>query len=68
MAHSYEGSQQHASKTRRQQEDQRRMEFRRAIESHCEQRRLLAEISDYSDLNYWQLAPTGDLQSARPER
>lgn len=68
MARSYEGSQQQASKTRRQQEDQRRMEFRRAIESHCDQRRLLAEISDYPDLNYWQAAPAGDLQSVRPGR
>jgi hypothetical protein len=29
---------------------------------------LLAEISDYPDLNYWQLAPGADQQSARPER
>jgi len=35
---------------RRQQEDQRRMEFRRAIESYSEQRQLAQELSDYFDL------------------
>lgn len=36
--------------TRRQVEDQRRMEFRRAIESYSEQRQLAQELSDYFDL------------------
>lgn len=35
------------SKTRRKLEDQRRMQFRRAIEDHAEQRRLQMECSDY---------------------
>ncbi|MDH4870870.1 transcriptional regulator [Pseudomonas sp. BN515] len=35
------------SKTRRKLEDQRRMQFRRAIEDRAEQRRLQAECSDY---------------------
>ncbi|WP_408582086.1 PA3496 family putative envelope integrity protein, partial [Pseudomonas syringae group genomosp. 3] len=36
-------------KTRRQQEDQRRMEFRRAIESYSEARQLNQELCDYMD-------------------
>ncbi|VVN97423.1 PA3496 family putative envelope integrity protein [Pseudomonas fluorescens] len=58
-------------KTRRQQEDQRRMEFRRAIEQRCEQRQLLAEIGDFADsaaLNYWQAAPATSRQNAQPGR
>ncbi len=39
-----------ASKTRRQQEDQRRMAYRRAIEDLTEQRRLQAELADFPDL------------------
>ncbi|MCY1182909.1 hypothetical protein D9M73_234940 [compost metagenome] len=35
------------SKTRRKLEDQRRMQFRRAIEDRAEQRRLQMECSDY---------------------
>jgi hypothetical protein len=66
MARYFDGSQPNASaKTKRQQEDQRRMEFRRAIESYSEQRRLLLEINEYAELNYWQAAG-GDQQSARP--
>ncbi|WP_375740741.1 PA3496 family putative envelope integrity protein [Pseudomonas boanensis] len=38
------------SKARRKLEDQRRMQFRRAIEDHCEQRRLRMELSDYPEL------------------
>jgi hypothetical protein len=38
------------SKTRRKLEDQRRMQFRRAIEDRCEQRRLQLEMSDYPEL------------------
>ncbi|BAN51330.1 PA3496 family putative envelope integrity protein [Metapseudomonas resinovorans] len=38
------------SKTRRKLEDQRRMQFRRAIEDRVEQRRLQLEMSDYPEL------------------
>ncbi|UXY52928.1 transcriptional regulator [Pseudomonas tohonis] len=38
------------SKTRRKLEDQRRMQFRRAIEERAEQRRLLADLEGYPDL------------------
>lgn len=38
------------SKTRRKLEDQRRMQFRRAIEDRIESRRLNQEISDYPDM------------------
>ncbi|MCY1535439.1 hypothetical protein D9M68_708450 [compost metagenome] len=38
------------SKTRRKLEDQRRMQFRRAIEDRVEQRRLQMEMSDYPEL------------------
>jgi len=50
-------------KTRRQQEDQRRMEFRRAIEDHNELRQLQQEIAA---LNYWQADLAGDRRSAQP--
>ncbi|CAI3790439.1 hypothetical protein AHFPHNDE_04158 [Pseudomonas sp. MM227] len=69
MARYFDGSQPQgnsATRTKRQQEDQRRMEFRRAIESYSEQRRLLQEIGDDAELNYWQAASTGSRQSARP--
>lgn len=70
MARYFDGSQEQGSKqTKRQQEDQRRMEFRRAIESYSEQRRLLQEISDHPDLdtfNYWQAASAGGLKNAQP--
>lgn len=58
-------------KTRRQQEDQRRMAFRRAIEDRCEQRQLLAEIGDFPgelELNYWQAAPAAFRRNAQPGR
>lgn len=38
------------SKTRRQQEDLRRMRFRRAIEAYAEQRRLQDELGEFPDL------------------
>ena len=53
-------------KTRRQQEDQRRMEFRRAIEDRCEERQLLQSISDYPEL-HWQ-APVAAQRNAQPAR
>ncbi|MFI7859633.1 MULTISPECIES: PA3496 family putative envelope integrity protein [Pseudomonas] len=51
MARDFDGSYQPSAKARKQQEkDQRRMEFRRAIESYCDQRQLLRELTDYPDL------------------
>ena len=69
MAQPYE-ERNSALKTRRQQEDQRRMEFRRAIEDRCERRQLLAEIGDFPELelNYWQAAPTTSRRNAQPAR
>ncbi|MDR6961569.1 hypothetical protein BK654_05885 [Pseudomonas brassicacearum] len=66
MTQSYE--ERSAVKTRRQQEDQRRMAFRRAIEDRCEQRQLLAEISEFPDaveFNYWQ-APAASRRNVQP--
>ncbi|MCY1422610.1 hypothetical protein D9M71_383000 [compost metagenome] len=71
MARYFDGSQQSASKTRRQQEDQRRMEFRRAIESYSEQRQLLQEIADFPDLqtvNVWQVSAASSPRNAQPVR
>ncbi|NMY94549.1 PA3496 family putative envelope integrity protein [Pseudomonas proteolytica] len=65
MARHYEDSTS-TVKTRRQQEDQRRMAFRRAIEDHCEQRQLLQSISDYPEL-HWQ-APAAVQRSVQPAR
>ncbi|MBK5538039.1 hypothetical protein JFV28_14020 [Pseudomonas sp. TH05] len=70
MARPYEESNS-VVKTRRQQEDQRRMEFRRAIEHRCELRQLQQEINDYPELeaiNYWQAAPTTSRRNAQPAR
>ncbi|MBK3474678.1 hypothetical protein JJD66_01105 [Pseudomonas sp. MF6751] len=53
-------------KTRRQQEDQRRMAFRRAIEDRCEERQLLQSISDYPEL-HWQV-PVAAQRNAQPAR
>ncbi|MGE8065753.1 PA3496 family putative envelope integrity protein [Pseudomonas sp. NPDC089569] len=60
-----------AVRTRRQQEDQRRMVFRRAIEDRCERRQLLAEIGDFPEefeLNFWQSASTTSRRNAQPGR
>lgn len=38
------------SRNRRQQEDLRRMQFRKAIEDYSEQRRLHLEIADFPEL------------------
>ena len=70
MAQPYE-ERNSAVKTRRQQEDQRRMVFRRAIEDRCERRQLLAEIGDIPDdpeLNYWQASPAASRRNAQPAR
>jgi hypothetical protein len=69
MARQYEDSNS-SVKTRRQQEDQRRMAFRRAIEDRCEQRQLLQDITDYPELqllNHWQ-APLAAQRNAQPAR
>ncbi|MFO2465478.1 hypothetical protein OOJ96_16025 [Pseudomonas sp. 15FMM2] len=65
MARQYEDSTS-TVKTRRQQEDQRRMAFRRAIEDRCEQRQLLQSLSDYPEL-HWQ-APLAARRSVQPAR
>ncbi|MFJ4193795.1 MULTISPECIES: PA3496 family putative envelope integrity protein [unclassified Pseudomonas] len=70
MAQPYE-ERNSAAKTRRQQEDQRRMEFRRAIEDRFELRQLQAEISGVPsdfEFNYWQAAPSASRRSAQPAR
>jgi hypothetical protein len=56
------------SKTRRKLEDQRRMQFRRAIEERLEAQRLDREMSDYPDLiaaNYLKSA-RASVKNARP--
>jgi len=70
MAQPYE-ERNSAVKTRRQQEDQRRMAFRRAIEDLASQRQLRLETADYPDLrslNYWQTSPASDRRNAQPAR
>ncbi|SER79099.1 hypothetical protein SAMN03159444_05058 [Pseudomonas sp. NFACC02] len=76
MPRHYDDSHPHSAssaKTRRQQEDQRRMAFRRAIETYSEERRLNQELSDYLDAasaNFWQStsASEGARQSAPSPR
>ena len=65
MARQYEESNS-TVKTRRQQEDQRRIAFRRAIEDRCDQRQLQQSISDYPEL-HWQ-APAAAQRSVQPAR
>ena len=65
MAQPYE-ERNSAVKTRRQQEDQRRMAFRRAIEDRCQERQLLQSISDYPEL-HWQ-APVAAQRNVQPTR
>lgn len=69
MARELDGSYQPNAKSRKQQEkDQRRMEFRRAIESYSEQRRLLQELADYPELqaiNVWQVSAAGSPKNAQ---
>ena len=68
MAQPYE-ERNSAVKTRRQQEDRRRMAFRRAIEDHTDQRQLRLETADYPDLsaiNYWQASSASGRNSATP--
>jgi len=70
MAQPYE-ERNSAVKTRRQQEDQRRMAFRRAIEDRSDQRQLRLETAEYPDLgsiNYWLAAPAAGRRSVQPAR
>ncbi|BAP42532.1 hypothetical protein NJC40_25315 [Pseudomonas sp. 21LCFQ02] len=70
MARHYDDIQNSAVKTRRQQEDQRRMAFRRAIETYSEERRLTQSLGDYIDDvpdQLWQVSlASSDRRSARP--
>ncbi|WEK31070.1 MAG: hypothetical protein P0Y58_02455 [Candidatus Pseudomonas phytovorans] len=51
MARDHDGIYQPNAKARKQQEkDQRRMEYRRAIETYCDQRQLLRDLVDYPEL------------------
>ncbi|PWB32240.1 hypothetical protein DCO48_14100 [Pseudomonas sp. SDI] len=72
MAREFDGSYQPNAKSRKQAEkDQRRMEFRRAIESYSEQRRLLQELADYPDLqnvNVWQVSAAEPQRNAQQAR
>ncbi|KPB75446.1 Uncharacterized protein ALO83_03782 [Pseudomonas cannabina pv. alisalensis] len=70
MARHYDDLPNSTVKTRRQQEDQRRMEFRRAIESYSEARQLNQELCDYMDgvkNTVWQTVtpPAVDRRNAR---
>lgn len=59
-----------ATRTRRQQEDQRRMAYRRAIEDFTAERRLQQELADFPDLlaaNYISASQAGR-QSEPPAR
>ena len=70
MARHYDDLPKSAVKTRRQMEDQRRMEFRRAIESYSEARRLNQDLCDYLDAvtdHFWQAA-TPDVDGRRNVR
>lgn len=66
----HHADQQHsASRNRRQQEDLRRMQFRRAIEDYSEKRRLNQEIADFPEViaaSFPFTAPLGQPRSARP--
>ncbi|MBB2494202.1 PA3496 family putative envelope integrity protein [Aquipseudomonas ullengensis] len=58
-----------ANKSRRQQEDLRRMQFRRAIEDYSERRRLSDEISNFPEqlaAGIMAAAPLAERRSARP--
>lgn len=61
----HHADQQHsASRNRRQQEDLRRMQFRRAIEDYSEQRRLNQQVADFPELVVASALASG--QSAGP--
>ncbi len=59
------------SKTRRKLLDQKRMAYRRAIESYAEQRQLQEQLSDYPELiaaNYLAASQALGRRSAQPGR
>lgn len=59
------------AKARRKVLDQRRMEYRRAIESYAEQRQLQQQLADYPELiaaNYLAGKQALGRQSAQPGR
>ncbi|TFF43232.1 PA3496 family putative envelope integrity protein [Pseudomonas sp. RIT623] len=72
MARDHDGVYQPNAKARKQQEkDQRRMEFRRAIECYCDQRQLLRELADYpdlQDLTVWQVSAATSQRNAQQAR
>ncbi|GLH33794.1 hypothetical protein BR1R5_31820 [Pseudomonas sp. BR1R-5] len=72
MARDFDGSYLPSAKARKQQEkDQRRMEYRRAIESYCDQRQLLRDLADYPELQaltVWQTSPAASPKSAQQAR
>ncbi len=71
MARYVDESQSNDSKTRRKLLDQRRMAYRRAIESYAEQRQLQEQLTDYPELiaaNYLAANQALGRQSARPGR
>ncbi|MEN0105499.1 MAG: transcriptional regulator [Pseudomonas sp.] len=58
-----------AARTKRQQEDQRRMAYRRAIEDFTAERRLQLELADFPDLlaaNYVAAASQAPRRSGPP--
>ncbi|MGH8353718.1 MAG: PA3496 family putative envelope integrity protein [Pseudomonas sp.] len=60
-----------AAKTRRQLEDLRRMEYRRAIEAYSERRQLQQELADYPELiaaNYLMATRAVSRRNAPPSR
>ncbi|MFJ4063821.1 PA3496 family putative envelope integrity protein [Pseudomonas sp. NPDC089996] len=72
MARDFDGTYQPSAKARKQQEkDQRRMEYRRAIESYCDQRQLLQELADYPELQtltVWQASSASSPKTAQQVR
>ena len=72
MARDHDGVYQPNAKARKQQEkDQRRMEYRRAIECYCDQRQLLRELADYpdlQDLTVWQVSAATSQRNAQQAR
>lgn len=70
MSRHHDDLQAHPGKSRRQQEDLRRMQFRRAIEDYSEKRQLSLQIADFPEL----IAANAVMQqaagrrSARPAR
>ncbi len=71
MARYLDESQSNDAKTRRKLLDQRRMAYRRAIESYAEQRQLQEQLSDYPELiaaNYRAASRVLQSRNAQPGR